>query len=96
MPPKQNAQNSQDAAHAAWLRQTAAMQQRAAGVDWSGVDWSKLNPRDIGVTFGPPMTEEQFKAYKARRAASGQAAPTVVKHTMGAGAPPADGAGPGH
>lgn len=53
--------------YAEWERKTRAMTEATAGVDWSGVDWSKLRPQDIGVRFGPPMTAEQFAEYKRRK-----------------------------
>ena len=36
-------------------------------IDWSGMDWSKLKASDIGVRFGPALTEEQFKALQAAK-----------------------------
>ena len=49
-----------------WRAQVAEMKARAASVDWSKVDFSKLAPRDIGVQFGPMLTEEQFREYRKR------------------------------
>jgi len=33
-------------------------------------DAKKLKAKDIGYSFGTPMTEEEFLAYRARRGAS--------------------------
>lgn len=49
-----------------WEQKVAGMKQASAAVDWSGADWSKLRPSDIGVQVGPVMTEEQFKEYRRR------------------------------
>lgn len=49
-----------------WEHKVAGMKQASAAVDWSGADWSKLKPSDIGVQMGPVMTEEQFKEYRRR------------------------------
>lgn len=40
---------------------------RAAGVTLPGSDGAKIDPKDIRVEVGPPMTEAQFKAWQARR-----------------------------
>ena len=61
---------------AAWQDNVSAMRQAAQGIDWSGMDWSKLTARDIGVQFGPPMTEAQFKEYQKRRGGD----VTILKH----------------
>lgn len=50
-----------------WERMVSEMRANSSGIDWSKVDWSKLKPSDIGVTFGRPMTEEEFKKYKAAK-----------------------------
>lgn len=52
-----------------WRREVQAMAARASSVDWSRVDWSKLKASDIGVKFGAPMTEEEFKEYRRRQGA---------------------------
>lgn len=52
----------------AWDKQVDSMKNASQTVDWSGMDWSKLNPKDIGVTLGPPMTEEQFLEYRKNKA----------------------------
>lgn len=52
--------------YAQWERQVAGMKARAAGIDWSRVDLSRLQPSDIGVQFGPMMSEEQFREYRKR------------------------------
>ncbi len=49
-----------------WERKVAGMKKEAASVDWTKFDFSKLQPSDIGVQFGPAMTEEQFKEYRKR------------------------------
>ena len=36
-----------------------------------------INPKDIGVTFGKPMTEEEFLAH--RKNSSGEAPPHIIK-----------------
>ena len=46
----------------AWARQSM----KRDGVNWGNVDWTKLNPKDIGVRFGPALTEEQFREYRSR------------------------------
>ena len=43
------------------------MKQRSQNVDWSKFDFSKLNPKDLGVQFGPPMDEHQFAEYRKNR-----------------------------
>ena len=65
--------------YARWERQAREMTDAMHRVDWRGVDWSKLDPKDVGVKIGPPMTAEQFERYRAARRAAGQAAPFVVK-----------------
>jgi hypothetical protein len=42
------------------------------------MDWSKLDPREIGVTIGAPLTEEQFRAFQARNGRGGKP-PTIIK-----------------
>ena len=44
-----------------WLQQAKQGQasQRAAG--------GKVDPKDVRVEFGPPMTEEEFRAWQTRR-----------------------------
>lgn len=61
-----------------WERKVTSMNRATNALDWSKVDWSKLNPRDIGVQMGPPMTEEQFREYRERRAAAGGGSVHVV------------------
>lgn len=51
----------------AWDKQVQSMKAKSEAIDWSDADWSKLKPKDIGVTFGPPMTEEQFKEYRKNK-----------------------------
>lgn len=50
-----------------WNQQVKGMRNESAKIDWSKTDWSKLNPKDVGVMFGPPMTEEQFEAYRKNK-----------------------------
>ena len=50
-----------------WDRQLRDMKDATDKVDWSGTDWSKLNPKDVGVRFGPAMTEEQFAEYRKNK-----------------------------
>jgi hypothetical protein len=50
-----------------WDKKSDEMRRASANVDWSGVDWSKLNPKDVGVELGPAMTEEQFAEYRKKR-----------------------------
>lgn len=52
----------------AWDKQVASMRNASQSIDWSGADWSNLKAKDIGVTFGPPMTEEQFREYRKNKA----------------------------
>ena len=61
---------------AAWAHMVSEMKRAATHVDWSQIDLSKLAPKDIGVHVGPMMTEEQFRAYRAR---AGSAGVRVVK-----------------
>ena len=70
-----------------WQARVAAMRQRAAGVDWSKMDWSKLKASDIGVCFGKPMTEAEFAEYRKRR-------PVTVVRADGTGSAAAEGSGP--
>jgi hypothetical protein len=49
----------------AWSAHAAAAQ--AAGIQLPGSDGVKIDPKDIRVDVGPPMTEAQFKAWQARR-----------------------------
>ncbi len=68
---KAGSQGSQGAdAVADWVRHVATMNEQARGVDWSKVDWSKLQAKDVGVRFGPIMTEEQFREYRRRQAST--------------------------
>ena len=55
-----------DPKDAAWQAATHQMRQASAGVDWSGVDWSKLTGKDVGVRFGPVMSEAEFAEYRRR------------------------------
>lgn len=71
-----------------WAREVAAMQAAAAGVDWSKVDWSKLAASDIGVKFGAPMTEEEFREYRKQQ---GKKPIQIIKKTMTASRPAVDG-----
>jgi hypothetical protein len=50
-----------------WDKQLRDMKNASEKVDWSGTDWSKLDPKDVGVRFGPAMTEEQFAEYRKNR-----------------------------
>lgn len=50
-----------------WDKQLREMKTASERTDWSGTDWSKLNPKDVGVRFGPAMTEEQFAEYRKNR-----------------------------
>lgn len=50
-----------------WDKQLRDMKNASEKADWSGTDWSKLNPKDVGVRFGPAMTEEQFAEYRKNR-----------------------------
>lgn len=59
---------SDEGAH--WHALVSSMKSKAAAVDWSGVDWSKLKASDVGVHIGAPMTEEQFLEYKKRQGQS--------------------------
>ena len=55
------------AAMADWQAVVAAMQGKAQAIDWSKVDWSKVSPSDIGVRFGAPMTEAEFREYRKNK-----------------------------
>ncbi len=54
-----------DAMHA-WEKKIRDMQSKAASTDWSKTDFRNLDPKDIGVHLGPPMTREEFEAYRKR------------------------------
>lgn len=62
-----------------WDKQLRDMKDATEKVDWSGTDWSKLNPKDVGVRFGPAMTEEQFAEYRKNRNVSVIRGAEVVK-----------------
>lgn len=62
-----------------WDKQLRDMKDASEKVDWSGTDWSKLNPKDVGVRFGPAMTEEQFAEYRKNRNVSVIRGAEVVK-----------------
>ena len=57
-----------------WLRLSTAMNQNAAGVDWSKV---KVDPRNLSFGLGPALTEEQFRAFQRRNGGGGR--PTIIK-----------------
>ena len=48
-----------------WEQKVKEMTQRTLA---SGVDWSKANvdPKDVGFSMGPMMTEEQFREHCRR------------------------------
>lgn len=69
-PPPKKASSSLDEHYKQWERKVAGMKLEASAVDWSKVDLSKLQPSDIGVHFGPMMTEEQFREYRKRAGGS--------------------------
>lgn len=50
--------------HKDWARAVAGMKTQSAAIDWSRVDFSQLQASDVGVKFGPLLTEEQFKQYR--------------------------------
>ena len=50
----------------AWEQRMREMQERAKSVDWSKTDFRTMNPKDIGVCMGPPMTRAEFEAYRKR------------------------------
>lgn len=66
-PTKPTATQAREAAQADWKATVDAMRAKTAGVDWRGVDWSQLRASDVGVQFGMPMTEEEFKEYRKRQ-----------------------------
>lgn len=45
--------------------------------DLGAMDWSKLNPQDIGVRIGKPLTEEEFRRYQDARKKAGGAVRVV-------------------
>ena len=51
----------------AWDKRVNDMRKASSKVDWSETDWSKLNPKDVAVEFGPAMTAEQFAEYRKTR-----------------------------
>lgn len=52
--------------YAAWEKRVADMED----VDLNEVDPRSIRPEDVGFELGPPMTEDQFKAYRARKGSS--------------------------
>ena len=61
----------QASAASAWSHMVGEMKRASTQVDWSKIDLARLTPKDIGVHMGPMMTEEQFKAYRARAGPGG-------------------------
>ena len=58
--------SSLDSYYQRWETKVKGMQAASAAVDWSKYDFSKLNPKDISVQFGPMLTEEEFKRLRQR------------------------------
>jgi hypothetical protein len=56
-----------DEYYKAWDAHVKSMTEASAAVDWSGHDFSKLKAKDIGVSLGPALTEEQFEQYRQGR-----------------------------
>jgi hypothetical protein len=54
-------------ARKAWEKQTQDMRRESGRIDWSKIDPSKISPKDIGVSFGPVMTKEEFDEYRRRK-----------------------------
>lgn len=50
-----------------WDRKAEEMRKNAGAIDWSKIDMSALDPKDISVEYGPMMTREQFLAWKQNR-----------------------------
>jgi hypothetical protein len=47
-----------------WDAETKQMRENSSKIDWTNAN---VNPKDIGVRFGPVMTPEMFEEYKARK-----------------------------
>lgn len=62
----QQHENAKQAAAEEWERRTAEWEAmaKAQGIK---LPPGKINPKDVRVELGPPMTEEQFKAWHERR-----------------------------
>ena len=45
-----------------WQQKTQGMHRAAADKAWTAKELAGINPKDIGVMFGPVLTEEQFRA----------------------------------
>jgi O-succinylbenzoate synthase len=39
----------------------------------------EIDPKDISVTFGKPLTEEEFKKFREEQARQGLAAPVIMQ-----------------
>lgn len=65
--PQQQEQDASNAAAAEWDRRTAEWEAMAKAQGIKLPPGTKLNPKDVRVELGPPMTEEQFKAWHERR-----------------------------
>lgn len=66
-PPGQGSGAGLSEYYASWEKRVRDMNESSAGVDWSGMDMSKLKAKDIGVRFGPMLTEEQFRELRAQK-----------------------------
>lgn len=68
-PPKDTAaaQKAKDAAHADWTKRTSEWEALAKASGIQMPPGAKVDPKDIRVEIGPPMTEEQFREWQERR-----------------------------
>lgn len=58
---------SLDEYYKAWDAHVKSITEASAATDWSGTDFSKLKAKDVGVSLGPVMSEEQFEQYRQGR-----------------------------
>ena len=65
MQPKDSKDTKSDPVQDAWNLRTALWEQAAQTQGL--VDPGKIDPADIKVELGPPMTAEQFEAWMAKR-----------------------------
>jgi hypothetical protein len=59
-----------------WQQTTSRMHAASGNIRWTREGLASIKPKDIGVMFGPMLTEEQFKALGKTRS---NVLKTVVK-----------------
>jgi hypothetical protein len=67
-PPPSTYKVAKAAADAEWARRTDAWEAMAKEGGMQLPPGAKVDPKDVRVEIGPPMTEEQFKEWRSRRA----------------------------